>query len=519
MTDMATLFPKLPFVMDETPMSWAARQAAFHTGGSVASFLNDLGIPLLALARGQQVAVEALCQIAGHDPAQVLANNIEVLGNRRCRLRGHTFAAMFTTGAVTRFCPLCLEDDRDRVADYQVVIRHRLHWRLSPVRTCEVHSLPLSNVRRGRWDDMTHELQAMDDIIASERPRAQSLSQRRPSPLQTYVEERFAGAGGPVWLDGQDIDQACRTTEMLGGLATFGPDQKIADMDDDMWDLAGHAGWPLVVAGPTAIREFLADQLSFCQKENGHPSPRNAFGMLYGWLFASRQSNNPGPIREIVRETIIDTVPLVPGQMLLGEPVARPRLASIASIAKTEGLHPKTLTNVLRVAGVIGDTAPVKGARNVVAEYEKARTLIDATKYAVPVTHVPDMLTASRPLVAALLELGHLTRIQDHEVVKSKVGKSVDGRSISKVLKFVEGQFEVVEEAPEGHVTLAKASEKCRVTLSAILELLFGNHLEDVYRMKGLNGFAALLVSPAEVLQKLHNPPTDVSDQIRFWMG
>ena len=516
---MATLFPKLPFATDETPMSWAARQAAFHTGGSVTPFLNDMGIPLLALARGQRAAVEALCRIAGQDPDEVLANTIEALGHRRYRLRGHQFAATFTTGPTTRFCSLCLSDDSKHVADRRATMRHRLHWRLSPVRTCTVHSLPLSNVRRGHWDDSIHELQAMADIIEDEVLRAQSLSERRPSPLQTYVAERLAGGGGPVWLDAQDIDQACRATELLGGLAAFGPEQKAADMDDDMWDEAGRAGWPLVISGPVAIRELLADQLKSCQKENGHPSPRNAFGMLYGWLFASRQSNDPGPIREIVRETIIDTVPLVPGQMLLGELVARPRLASIASIAKAEGLHPKTLTNVLRVAGVIDDTAPVKGARNVVADYEKARTLIDATKYAVPVIRVPDMLTASRPLVAALLELGQLTRIQDHGVIKSKVGKSVDGRSISKVLKFVEGQFEVIEEAPEEHVSLAKASEKCRVTLSAILELLFGNYLVDVYRMKGLNGFAALLISPAEILQKLHNPPTDVSDQIRFWMG
>lgn len=145
--------------------------------------------------------------------------------------------------------------------------------------------------------------------------------------------------------------------------------------------------------------------------------------------------------------------------------------------------------------------------------------LIDATKHAVPAIQVPDMLTASRPLVAALLELGHLTRIQDHEAVKSKLGKSIDGRSIQRVLKFIEGEFEIVAEAPEEHFPLAKACEKCRVTLSVILELLFGEHLKSVYRLKGQNGFAALLVSPSEIRKRLNDPPKDVSDEIRFWMG
>ena len=38
---MRPLFPVLPFASDETPLSWAARQAAFHTGGRLAPFLND----------------------------------------------------------------------------------------------------------------------------------------------------------------------------------------------------------------------------------------------------------------------------------------------------------------------------------------------------------------------------------------------------------------------------------------------------------------------------------------------
>lgn len=236
-------------------------------------------------------------------------------------------------------------------------------------------------------------------------------------------------------------------------------------------------------------------------------------------MFASRQSKDPGPIRDIVCEIIVENVPLVPGQMLLGEGVERPRLASIASIAKTEGLHPKTLTNVLRVSGVISNATPVKGGRNVVADYEKARTLIYAAKYAVPAIRVPDVLPASGPLLAALLELGRLTRIQDHEAAKSKVGKSVDGRSIQQVLKFIEGQLGIVEEASDGHYPSSKACEKCRVTLSVILEFLFGGHLKSVYRLKGQNGFAALLVSPAEIMKRVNDPPEDVSDEICFWMG
>lgn len=516
---MAVLYPHLPFQDDETPMSWAARSAAFHTGGRVLAFLNTMSIPAADLASGKPEAIERLCLITGQDPEPVLENTIMAIGERRYSLRGCEFSAEFTTGVVTRYCPLCLAEDRNGQAWPNAAMRHRLHWRLSPVRTCRKHNTPLSNVRTGKWTDMLHEVQAVEDAITASCASAQDHSVRVPSPLQEYVEGRLEGETGPAWLDGQDIDQACRAAQMLGGLMTYGSAQKAAEMTEDMWDEAGRAAWPVVRDGEATIRGLTSSLLLNAIKMNGHPSPRNAFGMVYSWLFASRLSKDPGPIRDIVRDVIIDNVPLVPGQMLLGKRIETPRLASIGSIAKAEHLHSKTLTKILELAGIIDETEPLKGAPNVVADYAKAKPLIERAKHTTPVTRVPDMLSASRPLVAALIELGQLRRIQDHDELKSKVAKAIDGRSIDEVQKFIQTQFEVVENVPFGYVHLAKAAEKTKVTLLAILELLFGLHLGRVYRLKGHHGFDAVLVSPDVIMKCIEDPPEDASDAVRFWMG
>ena len=325
-------------------------------------FLNDLGIPVADLARGKNEAVEKLCAITGEDPAPVIHDSIIAVGHRRFQLCGQEFSAEFTTGVVTRFCPFCIDEDTDGCEDPRVAMHHRVRWRLAPFRTCPKHRLPMSDVRLGKWSDMIHELQAMLGAIEEQHKAAESCARRDPSPLQTYVERRLDGTAGPTWLDNQDIDQVCRAAEMLGGLALFGAEQRSADMTEDMWDAAGHAGWTLVGMGPDAIRDHLAQILKSCLRKNGHPSPRNAFGMLYGWLSASRLSKDPGPIRDIVREVIIDRVPLVPGRMLLGRTVTHPRLSSIISIAKAEGMHSTTLTNVLRVAGLIDNDSDLKNA-------------------------------------------------------------------------------------------------------------------------------------------------------------
>ncbi|APX12421.1 TniQ family protein [Tateyamaria omphalii] len=516
---MSMLFPKIAFHTGETPMSWASRQAAFHTGGRVVPFLNDLGIPAADLARAKLEAVETLCAKAGEDPAGVVHNSIVAVGHRHFQMRGEEFSAEFTTGPVTRFCPLCIAEDVDGCEHPSEAMRHRVQWRLAPYRTCPKHNLPMSDIRMGKWSDMLHELQAMPEALAEQLEVAKTRARREPSPLQTYIERRLAGETGPVFLDDQRVDQVCRASEMLGGLLHYGPSKKATDMTEDMWDAASRTGWSLLEGGPDAIRAVLAETLTSCLRQNGHPSPRSAFGMLYGWLFSSRLTKDPGPIRDLVRDVIIEHVPLVPGQMLLGKPVAHPRLSSITSIAKAEGLHSKTLANVLRVAGLIGDEEGQKSARNVVADYAKAKVLIDRAKRAVPVTQVPDMLSASRPIVAELISLGQLKRIQDHGQLQSKLGKSIDGRSVQRTLKFIEGAGPLVDEPPETHVNLAKAAEKSRVTLRAILEMLFGQFLPRVYRLQGCQGFEAVLVSPDEIMACIADPPPDASDEIRFWMG
>lgn len=50
---MTVLSPNLPFMADETLLSWAARLAALHTGGRLIPFLNDLGIAYPAIIGGK----------------------------------------------------------------------------------------------------------------------------------------------------------------------------------------------------------------------------------------------------------------------------------------------------------------------------------------------------------------------------------------------------------------------------------------------------------------------------------
>ncbi len=152
----------------------------------------------------------------------------------------------------------------------------------------------------------------------------QTNASLRPSPLQDYVVARLAGASGPAWLDGQGIEQGVRATEMLGAVIAFGAGQKASNMTESMWDEAGRAGWPVMSEGEAAIGTTFMDLLERSETNPGSMHPKTAYGMLYAWMSASRLTKDPGAICPLLREHILDTVPLTKGQILLGSPVEAP---------------------------------------------------------------------------------------------------------------------------------------------------------------------------------------------------
>lgn len=62
----------------------------------------------------------------------------------------------------------------------------------------------------------------------------------------------------------------------------------------------------------------------------------------------------------------------------------------------------------------------------------------------------------------------------------------------------------------------AKAAEQCNAKLYVILGLLFRGHLSSEFRLVSKQGFASLMVPPAEIRDLLASPPDGVSDEVRF---
>lgn len=495
---MATLFPHLPFHPDETPLSFAARLAAFHTGGRVAPFLRDIGVAPKALQAGKEDAVLRLCAIADVEPALLLRNAFQMTARGCYALRGERVGPEFSASPEIRFCPACLAED-DAAGSPGAMRRGRLLWTLSVARRCPVHRLALLR-RAGRsGDDARHEIavqfperdEALQALIDA-APRC------APTPLQDYAAARLDGRPGPVWLDRQALAAAVRICELLGALLLFGAARAIEDLSDAERDLAETAGFEAASGGEAGIQDALSRVQRAHKGVGPWLTPQKVFGRLYEWAARAREDKSSEDLRRLLRDHILAHFALPPGREVLGETLETRRLHSVSSLAAETGLDLRQLRAALAAEGI----APAHEGQGTEPpfEAEAGRRVAASVTRKIHVCALHKALGCARPLAAQLLDARILNRIYDVGIgCSGRTRKSVDAREVEDLLATLEGLSRPVETPPPGLVPIRKAAEKAKTPAVEIVHLVLGGFLEGVVRLRGVAGVDALLFDPGEV--------------------
>lgn len=495
---MSMLVPRLDFEKTESPLGFAARLAAFHVGSRTRPFLCDIGVKPTDLVRGQPGAIQRLADRTGVAPEELGANAARGIDRRHFDLRGENVSSEFLATPYTVFCPACLLAD-DRASGGRVAFRHHhWTWQLCVARTCPDHGLPLLRRKADFSGDRFHELAIMvpetgdrlEDLIAP-------LASRTVSPLQTYALDRLDGKVGAPWLDGEGIEQAVRASELLGVLMVFGAKRDLNKLTADDWDRAGRVGYMATSEGEDGIRRALSKVQGSVEYKGSKPGPQYVFGGLYKWLARSRAKKDPGDIKRILREHIIETMDVPAGTVVLGEELAERRLHTCATLARETGLDPRTLWGVLAAKGIIPKDAP-PGSHHVF-DAERGRELARSMRRLIPLTRLPKRLGCTWPLVKQLISERILTPIvTEVSYAPGRTKKSVDSQDIATLLGRLQARSEPVENLPAGMVDLATAAMKLKAPAVEIVHLVLGGFLAKVARLDGLEGLAAIHVNPAE---------------------
>ncbi len=192
------------------------------------------------------------------------------------------------------------------------------------------------------------------------------------------------------------------------------PRVEMATQTEDDWDAAGAVGYGFTSRGAEGIREALdviRARPCVTRKQGG---PQAIFGRLYQWLQYNKSGKDRGPIRDVVREYFLDTMPIEPGTKLFGEPVEVRRRHSVASLARQFGLNYRTMNRALVLTGVMPDGEADVLDRLLTVDAVAGERLADRMRRSLSMAAMPEYLNCGRLQAEALIRHRVIPRIGEN---------------------------------------------------------------------------------------------------------
>ena len=140
----------------------------------------------------------------------------------------------------------------------------------------------------------------------------------------------------------------------------------------------------------------------------GQAGPEAVYGRIFEWLAYNIPLLDPGPIRGLLRENILNTLVIEPDEVLLGERVQKRRLHSVYSLSLKTKLHLKRLRKIVVQAGLASDDSWELAAHRLVFPVETAEQLCNDSVDSISLQLVPDIVGCSRTQAVSLYREGLL---------------------------------------------------------------------------------------------------------------
>lgn len=493
-----TLLPVLSPLEDESLTSFLNRIAAFHFGIDVREFLSRIELPQQSVLSPDDEALDRIARLTGTSVDHLKSMTFLREGARMRSFRGEIVHAEFGNLNATSFCPACLLEDGQGDSASQGRRVGRSIWQIDPVRQCPKHGIVLHrrrNIRHSEKFQLMDEVAPSDDQLQRMANDAECLP---PSDLSEWVLSRLSGGHGPEWLDRQPVDLAARACEMLGVTIALGTHVNLRETSAAQWAEAGHVGFGYASRGEEGIREALDVAYDDFVSNGLRGGPQQVFGRLYQWLQFSKNDKPSGPIREVVREFILDHFAIEEGTDLFGSPVERQRVHTVHSLARKSGEHPKTVNRAMVLAGLMdGDPEKVSGIR--VFDAQSGEALMSRIRNSIPRKHLPSYLNCNRVQAEQLTRSGIIPSLVHDDGKLVGVLKNVAVEDADSFLEKLTACAVRTQVPSEGVMDIVSAAEAARWPVVDIVRGLLGGLFETVEVVDPDLKFKGILVDPAEV--------------------
>ncbi|SNS82021.1 hypothetical protein SAMN05421763_10377 [[Luteovulum] sphaeroides subsp. megalophilum] len=255
-------------------------------------------------------------------------------------------------------CPVCLRADAvGSGAPPHIAMALRGHWLVPHVTLCLDHHHPLVPLWRdpqpgSRNDSVARFREIADEILAGRLDQ----ETREPTDFDLWIDARLSGTAQVNWLDAQPLHAAATFCHILG-TALLRLEQVLPAWvrRSDRWALY-QMGFEVASQGEEAIRSALRRLQKLA--DGPQDGPKKVFPLLYDRLSHDyRDDPNFEAFRRILRDHMVETWPLGPGDELMGEPVTERRLHSVRTAAQATGIDQRRMRRMLAAAGIVPEAA------------------------------------------------------------------------------------------------------------------------------------------------------------------
>lgn len=489
----------------ESATSLFSRQAARNMCVSARHHGRDIDLPYQDVINGSAPAIARLEGLAGMSPGTLSPSTLTQSNGRAFVLNGQRVTAGSLQRSVLVACPLCLIGDMD-TGPYEPALNAygRASNEIVHLRTCRKHNVP--HVLIGRpMRDYSHDFAVIlrENFDAVSR-LANDAKHRRSSDFEVYLDDRLTGHQvSSFWLDTLGFSAAARACEIFGAVAEFGTTPNLKTLTEEDWARAGATGFDILREGIPKTRQFLL-ALQRREELTGGSGPQHAYGRLYQWLSKS-DDIDLAPIKDMMREHIIETLPVGAEDEIFGTRVTQRRLHSLRSAAVQHGVHPKTAAKLLQRAGLAPQEIQGLTDNQVLLPAAPVDALMTKAARAIPRQGLHDYLDISRAHLNHLLNAGYIKPI----VEADDLDALFDPHDLDAFLANLKDNAEIVTEPTPDQMPMIEAVKRACCGVPEVLSLLFATKLDWVGMLKGERGYNAILVSLSEVKAKTELPPLD----------
>ena len=397
-----------------------------------------------------------------------------------------------------RFCPQCLLEDGCDNSGSMGVRTGRIFWRIEHIRTCPEHGILLFTRKK---QTRLERLQLMSEVAPDDavlRAMLAKLKPEDPSDLQDYILSRLRGQKGTAWLDSQPIDLAAKACEMLGIVILFDVDVHLPSLTQSELHRAGHVGFSYASRGEEGLNEAFNLLFERFKEKKLKGAQQKVFGKLYKWLQFKKNVKPTGPIKEVLREYILNHFPIPQGEEILGQKVEHQRVHTVRSFAELIKVDHRSLVRILQDAGLV-NSCDDQSHTDLISDVEAAYEAYQKTLNVITLGELPSYLKCSRVLAEQLVKKGAIQRVSDtYRGINGKL-KYIPVQAVDTFWKELLENVEIKVQSSDKVLSLKLAADASRWSMFDIVSGIKNGVLRSAEIVDLDEKLSGILIDPQEV--------------------